>query len=112
MILVNTTFSVDNTIVDDFRQFIIDEYIPSAIKMCHAYAPLLTALRQGQGPDDPSSSTLALQMRLPRQKDEQVFASEFYQALFGKMALRWGKKVLYFSSVLDVLTDFNDGTSR
>lgn len=107
MILLNTTFSVDNNIADDFIGFIREAYIPIA----HAsglYAALLTELRaptEDNALTHEHTRTFALQMRAPSQRIATEFHDDVLPNIYHEMGSMWGMGVAMFESTLDVLHD-------
>lgn len=107
MILLNTTFSVDDSVVLPFIDFIRDVYI-SLAESSGMHSCLLTELRVPQERNtltDANSRTFALQMRAPSDSVADDFRADILPEIYRLMASRWGMSVAMFESTLDVIHD-------
>ncbi len=104
MYLFNTTFQVDDAIASDFIDFLRDEYIKVACSGCGFVQPLLTRVMAAQdaGTGEPSTS-YALQMRAPSRRILDDFMTGTGPELLRLISDRWGMRVLFFSSVLEIM---------
>lgn len=107
MILLNTTFSIDASDADAFRHYIIDEFIPRALK-AGMYNMLLTSVRDREAqPALAPSRTFALQFRAPSQQAYDDFATHTLPLLTRYIKRKWAGKIAMFDTVLDVIHDHN-----
>lgn len=107
MILVNTTFSVDENIADAFLDFLRDVYI-SIAEESEFHSFILSELRVPREPNAMTARkarTFALQMRAPSQKAVDRFREDELPVLYKEIGSRWGFAVSMFESTLDVLFD-------
>ena len=107
MILLNTTFCVDDNIAGAFIDFIREVYMPLA-DSSDLHSALLTEVRV-----TPETNTLtgqlsrsfALQMRAPSQEVADDFRCDILPELYRLIGQQWGPAVGMFESVLDVVYD-------
>ena len=99
-----TTLQVDYSISSDFFDFISVEYIKVACSGCGFVQPLLTKVMAAQdaGTVEPSTS-YALQMRAPSRRILDDFMTGTGPELLRLISDRWGMRVLFFSSVLEIM---------
>ena len=104
MYIFKTTFQVDYANSSDFIDFIRDEYIKVACSGCGFVQPLLTKVMAAQdaGTGEPSTS-YALQMRAPSRRILDDFMTGTCPELLRLISDRWGMRVLFFSSVLEIM---------
>lgn len=104
MYLLNTTFQVDDAIAADFVDFIRGEYIAVACDADGFVQPLLTRVlgSADAGAAEPST-TYALQMRAPSRRVLDSFLTGCGAELLRLISDRWGMRVLYFSSILEIV---------
>lgn len=104
MFLLNTTFQVDDAISADFVGFLRGEYIPVACSECGFTQPLLTrVLGSTDSGGAGSSTTYALQMRAPSRRILDEFLTGRGPRLLGLVSDRWGVRVPYFTSILEIV---------
>lgn len=109
MILLNTTFCVDDNIVAPFIDFIREVYLPLA-DSSSLHSALLTEVRVA-----PETNTLtgqpsrsfALQLRAPSQEAADEFRRDILPEIYALIGKQWGAGVGMFESVLDVVYDHN-----
>ncbi|MCM1067307.1 MAG: DUF4286 family protein [Muribaculaceae bacterium] len=107
MILLNTTFSVDDSIVLPFIDFIRDVYV-SLAESSGMHSCLLSELRVPQERNaltDANTRTFALQMRAPSDAAVEEFRTDILPEIYRLMGSRWGMGVAMFESTLDVIHD-------
>lgn len=107
MILLNTTFSVDSPIFDDFISFLKETYIPLALT-CGMYSPLVCEVcvpsEKNTLTGKPTRS-IALQMRCPDRKTADDFRKEILPNLCYVIGDSWGPAVAMFDTELNVVYD-------
>ncbi|MCX4263293.1 MAG: DUF4286 family protein [Muribaculaceae bacterium] len=107
MILLNTTFSIDASAADAFKQYIIEEFVPRAEK-AGMYNILLTGVRDRETqPALAPSRTFALQFRAPSQQVYDEFAAHTLPLVTRYIKRKWAGKIAMFDTVLDVVHDHN-----
>ena len=105
MILINTTFSIDTNIREEFVRFLFDTYIPLA-KACGAYNPLLTAIKMKPEPNiitGQPTVCLALQMRMPDSQALTGFRREALPRIHQAIGQSWGPAAGMFETEMDVI---------
>ena len=104
MYLFNNTIHVYDSIASDFIHFISVENITVACSGCGFVQPLLTKVMAAQdaGTGEPSTS-YALQMRAPSRRILDDFMTGTCPELLRLISDRWGMRVLFFSSVLEIM---------
>ncbi len=104
MYLINTTFQVDNGIADDFIALLRDGFIPDSTGcQCGVKVPVLTRIRPVEGAFDPDSTGIALQVRATDGAAFRRYTEESLPSLLDGLQRRWGMKVMFFTSVLDII---------
>lgn len=104
MYLFNTTFQVDDAIASDFIDFLRDEYIKVACSGCGFVQPLLTKVMAAKDAvTGEPSKRYALQMRAPSRRILDDFMTGTCPELLRLISDRWGMRVLFFSSVLEIM---------
>lgn len=108
MILINTTYCVDQNRFDDFVKFLIDTYIPlaqaSGMRRC-----LLTRVREAEPQVNALSgqltSSVAIQMRAPSEDVLAEFREEILPNFYHALGSEFGTSVCFFETALDVIHD-------
>jgi len=100
MILYNVTISVDNSIKEDWLQWIKQTHIPEimATGLFTEYKLLTLLFEQNQ-----DSQTFAVQYFCKSLKDFQLYEGKFAPILRQKTQERYGEKCLAFRTLLEVL---------
>ena len=106
MILLNITFGADKSLVSELKSFILDTLIPAAENDgFHSF--IFSKITPHEEGGDEDSLSYAVQMRAPGEKEYKEFTTHTAPAVFEIMARRWGKRVMYFATRLDILHDSN-----
>ena len=106
MIILNITFASETALVDELTAFIKDILIPAAENDgLHSF--ILSRVKPHGADEDEGTVSLALQMRSPGEKQLSEFYEITAQALLEYITKRWGSRVLFFITRLDVLHDSN-----
>lgn len=108
MILLNTTFSVDDAIADDFFDFLRRRYVPAA-RRCGLGSPLLGKVRvdaERNFVTAGASHSYALQLLAPDSAAADAFVSGHQLPLLAEMSAKWGPSVTYFCTALDIVDSY------
>ena len=96
MDILNITFNVDKTILEDWKQFMGKVFIPYANVQerfaGHNYYQVLV--------EDPSTETYSYQLIAKSEADIDSFLAEIFPALNREMVEAFGEKVLLFNTKL------------
>lgn len=103
-VLHNTTFAVDNRLVDAFLDFMRGTYLPA---LTAAGASDCVLARMATEAD--MAPCFALQHR--RAHCQSVAVDNAISALKAEMAKRWADGVVWFDSVLEIIAESDDGRS-
>lgn len=103
MIIYNTTFCVDNTVLDAFVNFLKTHYIPVA-ESTGIHSALILSIRGGQDSEN-NTSTIALQMRAPSESALMQFRDNHLHDIYSRISREWGTGVAFFESTLDIVHD-------
>lgn len=107
MILLNTTFSVDDNIYGEFIEFLRDIYI-SIAEESKMYGFIVSELRMPPETNTITGQparTVALQMRAPSQEAVDRFKEDELPVLYHEIGSRWGMRVAMFETTLDIVFD-------
>lgn len=105
MILLNTTFCVDEGVREEFIGFLKETYIPVA-QAAGLTAPLLTGVRGQAEPNIVTGQkcrSVALQMRAPSEEVLDAFCSDILLQLYNHIGRTWQASVGMFETRLDVI---------
>lgn len=100
MYILNTTFAVHKSVRSEFLTWIRKTYIPAAESTGSLTKPQLTRVI---GSEDPDSSSYALQFTSPKLREAVRWHDETAALLRDDMGVRFGKKVLFFTTYLEVI---------
>lgn len=98
MILINTTFCVEPSVSDAWRNWIFDTYIPSAESAGYGFRnPLvLRILAQNDG-----AESFAVQLQACDLVAAQMWIDREQQRLLADAYSAWGDKVLSFTTLME-----------
>lgn len=99
MMLVNTTFSVELDVKDDWLTWIHDTYIAAALS--HGLTDPLTLRILAPTEDD--TINFAVQARGTEDLVESWLDGR-QASLLASAAARWGKRVLHFTTIMEVVS--------
>ena len=108
MILLNTTFSVDDAVADDFFDFLRRRYVPAA-RRCGLGSPLLGRVRVAAERNIATagaSRSYALQLLAPDAAAADAFVAGRQLPLLAEMSAKWGPSVTYFCTALDIVDSY------
>lgn len=100
MHLINTTFCVDRTINASFRQWLDKVYINAALSTPFLSQPMLTRVL---GQEDPDADTYALHLKATTLEEARRWHDDTAALLRQDMTSRFGRKVLFFTTYLEIL---------
>lgn len=103
--LHNTTFAVDEPLVDSFLEFMRRDYLP-AMTNAGAERCILSRMPSGEG----VPPCFAVQHRQAAHVAEAVATVE--AGLKAQMTSRWADGVVWFDTCLDVLLETDNGQGR
>lgn len=106
MILVNTTFAVDQSILDDFFLWVKETFIPEAEKTVNASGFLLTRIIPHQPlTSDPrqEETTYACQFRVASMEQAEAWTNGHSFELLRVCAERWGHRLLQFTTLMEII---------
>ncbi|MDE6041442.1 MAG: DUF4286 family protein [Muribaculaceae bacterium] len=106
MIILNITFATEASLQEELCSFIKDTFIPAAVNDGF-HSLILSRVQPHDAAADDGTVSLALQMRAPSEVEFEEFSSVTAPALLDLMGRRWGARVLFFFTRLDVLHDTN-----
>ena len=102
MYLVNTTFLVEPALEKVFPAE-IEDFICAVEKDTDLHSPVLTRVNAPAADDEPEGVNFALQFRAPSGEAMKKYHDELLPQLFRMLYKRYGDKVLYFTTILDVI---------
>ncbi|MDE6312002.1 MAG: DUF4286 family protein [Muribaculaceae bacterium] len=102
MHLVNTTFLVESSLEKQFPSE-IEDFICMVEKETDMHSPVLTRVNAPKSEEEPEGTNFALQFRAPTGEAMRKYHDELLPQLFRMLFKRHGEKVLYFTTILDVI---------
>lgn len=100
MIIYNTTFNIAPGYESEFIEFLKQDYILDCLNTKLVSQPKFMKLL-GDLPDE--GSTYSLQFNCENLENYLTFESDFAPEFQDEIIARYGEKVLFFSSVLEVI---------
>lgn len=100
MIIINTTFHVHHSVEADFLQWLRSEYVVSATGDGGLVRPVLSRV---MAETDPGSTGYALQMQAESMEEASGWYDGKASVLRVRMWDRWGERVLFFTTYLEVV---------
>lgn len=100
MIIFNTTYHVDNLVLDDFIKFLRNEFIPAATASKELSEPRLTRVL-AQEPQEGSS--FALQFEVEELEKLDDWYDQIGDNLNEDLVAKFGSQVVGFSTLLEVI---------
>ncbi len=100
MVILNTTFHVHKSVRSEFLVWVRNVYIRAAIATGFLSDPLLTRVIGGE---DPEGTSFALQLKSHSLREAARWHDETAVLLRDDMTSRFGERVLYFTTYLEVL---------
>lgn len=100
MHILNTTFHADKTVRSEFLSWLRGVYIQAATSTGLFTNPVLTRVL---GNDDPQGTSYALQLTAQSLREAARWHDETAALLRDDMKARFGEKVLFFTTYLEVL---------
>lgn len=95
--VVNTTFHVEQSVEQEFIDWIRSDYISEAVTKALLHTPLfmriLTPMEGGTG--------YAVQLQAQSKAHVEEWLEAFQPRLLSAMAQKWGKKVMFFTTVME-----------
>ena len=100
MIIFNTTYHVEEQILDEFLNYLKTEFVPAAIESQELKAPRMTrVLSQEQT----NGHSFALQFEINELDGLDDWYNQTGEALNEEMISRFGEKVVGFSTLMEVV---------
>lgn len=107
MILINTTFAVESSILDGFLAWIAGDFRREAREAVGGRAFVLTRVMRQEGPEaapaDADELTYACQFRVATDEQARQWLDHFSQVMLRESALRWGSKLLQFTTLMEII---------
>ncbi len=100
MVVINTTFHVHRTVKSEFRFWLRNVYIKSALATGILTNPMLTRVIGGE---DPEGTDFALHLTATSLREAVRWHDETAVLLRDDMAARFGERVLFFTTYLEVM---------
>lgn len=100
MIIFNTTYHVENIILDDFIQYLKNEFIPTATSDKEFSNPRLTRVMTQEVQE---GSSFALQFEITELEKLDDWYDQVGDSLNEDMIARFGSQVVGFSTLLEVI---------
>lgn len=100
MIIFNTTYHVDNSVLDDFIQFLTTEFIPVATSDKELSNPRLTKVMTQEVQE---GSSIALQFEIADLDKLDDWYEQVGDSLNNDLVTRFGSQVVGFSTLLEVI---------
>ncbi len=95
--IVNTTFHVEQSVEQEFIDWIRTGYIPEANEKGNLHTPLfmriMTPMEGGTG--------YAVQLQARDKAEVERWLDEVQPRLLTEMAHKWGKKVMFFTTIME-----------
>ncbi len=102
MYLINTTFLVEPKLEKLFPSE-VEDFIGMVDRDTDLHSPVLTRVKAPQGEGEPEGVNFALQFRAPTADAMKKYHDELLPLLFRELFTRHGDKVLYFTTILEVI---------
>lgn len=103
MYLINTTFQAEESVAADFISSVTAEFIPAVERDSKLHSSILSRLKLAPEQTTPGTETTALQFRAPSAQARDEYLENILPAFLESTFKRWGQKVLYFTSVLEII---------
>ncbi|MEG1186354.1 MAG: DUF4286 family protein [Bacteroidales bacterium] len=100
MIIFNTTYHVDDRVLDDFIKYLRNEFVPNAVQDKEMRNPRLTRVMT-QEPQEGSS--LALQFEIAELDKLDDWYDQIGDALNEDMVAKFGAQVVGFSTLMEMI---------
>jgi hypothetical protein len=100
MIIINTTFHVEDTIKNEFVEWLRNTYKPRAMASGIFTSPSLSAILADHGD---GASAYAYQMQTPTLKQAIEWHDNQGDQLRREMSERWGQRALFFTTYLETI---------
>lgn len=107
MILINTTFAVEPSILDEFIEWVSKDLRHEAEKIVEGKHFLLTHILKQEGEDGGMKNavelTYAFQFRVKSIERAQRWMGFLSTIILGDAMKRWGAKLLHFTTLMNVV---------
>jgi len=101
MILCNTTYCIDKSVDNEFREWITGSLIPAIRDHEHLSAPLFTRILSQP---EPEATSYALQFQTPDEKSAKHWLNETAEPMFAQLRATHGAdRLLSFVTFMDIL---------
>ena len=100
MHIINTTFHVHKSVRSEFFSWLRSVYVKAATATGFLTEPQLTRVIGGEDPEGTSS---ALQLKAPSLREAARWHDETAVLLRDDMSARFGERVLFFTTYLEVI---------
>lgn len=100
MILINTTFHVHNSIIDEFIDWANNIYINKALSSEYLSSPLLSKILADT---DPEGTSFALQLKATDIDKAQQWHDIEAQTIKNDAFRKWGEKMLHFTTYMEII---------
>ncbi len=100
MILLNTTFHVHNSVLNDFIDWVHDTYIKQAIDSQIFSSPILSRILADV---DPEGTSFALQLKAENIETAQQWHDNDASKLKDDIFKKWGERILHFTTYMEIV---------
>lgn len=103
MYIINTTFQVDNDVQKEFLHDIGEEFLSFVQGNSSLHSAILSRVSLHPSQGTPGTEAFALQMRAPSAEARDEYMEQLLPNLLADFGRRFGQKVMYFTTVLDIV---------
>ena len=103
MYIFNTTFVCDDSRMEEFLMCVNAEFIPKLVASGIANEPQLAHVVPVKDSDDDEAASFSLQVKIDNVDLLEKWMKEDFYPSIADMSKRFGDKVLYFPTILEVL---------
>ncbi|MCH5245202.1 MAG: DUF4286 family protein [Muribaculaceae bacterium] len=100
MFIVNTTFHVENSLLDEFLIWVKDIYIPEAVASGLLNSPVLNRILVEV---DPAATGYAVQFCADTIEHASLWHDEQGAELRGQLMRRWPQQIVFFTTYMEII---------
>lgn len=100
MILMNTTFHVENELVDSFLGWLRERYLPAAGTTPGITSPVVSRLLIEVAPE---ATSFAVQLSADRLETASAWHDAEGARLRGELLSKWPERIVFFTTYMEVL---------
>lgn len=98
MFLLNTTFHVENSLIEEFLTWIKEIYIPEAMSSGLLKNPKLSRILIEV---DPAATSYAMQFNADTIEQASLWHDEIGAELRGQLSRRWPERIVFFTTYME-----------